>query len=359
MHHRLWATIWGALATTLLVASAACTNPTVPAPRLPTPTVAETPIGPRRVTRTATQSQVTLAQVVASPTPTGTATATILSPTNQGTTPTPTLVGMATATALPPTNQDTTPAPGRSLALATGTPEAIGTGVSVRYCPSTVDDYEIQLKEWLAYVQEQNLPRSAIQVDLQRHAKVSQYLPEITAAYGFNACGLVAAAAAVRGQGWLPLAAQIRTSGGNAYAPESGIQPSPYAAALRQTLGGEAVIEENEWTLCELYSTLHKGALVIVDIQVGSQLNERPEWPTTESPDYAHFARVLGIDLDQETIYVENTLRGEASYWQLTLQAFWEVWKHPETAVSVRAPNPEDVTRWAVIIYPQKLEEAA
>jgi hypothetical protein len=52
-------------------------------------------------------------------------------------------------------------------------------------------------------------------------------------------------------------------------------------------------------------------------------------------------------------IYIENTLGGKAAYWPLALPAFWEVWKHPETAVSARAPNPEDVTRWAVIIQRQ------
>jgi hypothetical protein len=113
------------------------------------------------------------------------------------------------------------------------------------------------------------------------------------------------------------------------------------------------VVEENEWTLCALYQALDEGAVVIVDIQVGSTLNERREQPTTQAPNFAHFARVLGIDLGADVIYVENTLGGTATYWPLALQEFWEVWKHPETAVSVRAPNPEEVTRWAVIIEPQ------
>jgi hypothetical protein len=210
------------------------------------------------------------------------------------------------------------------------------------------------MDEWLAHVRGNDLPPAAMQVDLEAHAKVSQYLPEITSVYGFNACGLVAAAAALGGAGWLPLAAEIRTASGDAYGPKSGIQPSPYANALQQVFGTEAVTEENEWTFCAMHQALHENAVIIVDIQVGSRLNERREQPTTQAPDYAHFARVLGVDLEAEMIYVENTLGGQAVFWPLPLLEFWEVWKHPETAVSVRAPNPEDVTRWAVIIQPQE-----
>jgi hypothetical protein len=203
------------------------------------------------------------------------------------------------------------------------------------------------------YVQEKGLPPAVMQVDLESHRKVSQYLPEITSAYGFNACGLVAAAAALGGDSWLTLAAEIRTASGDAYGAGTGIQPSPYVYALQRVFGAGAVAEENEWTLCALHRALHEGAVVIVNIQVGSTLNERREQPTTQAPNYAHFARVLGVDLEAEMIYIEDTLGGKTAYWPLALPEFWEAWKHPETAVSVRAPNPEDVTRWAVIIQPQ------
>jgi hypothetical protein len=94
---------------------------------------------------------------------------------------------------------------------------------------------------------------------------------------------------------------------------------------------------------------------VIVDIQVGSLKNSRPELPTADPPDYAHFARVLGVDLGRQVIYIENTLRGDSSYWELSMRDFWQVWQHPETEVSLRAPSPEEVTRWAVTIKAERV----
>jgi hypothetical protein len=206
----------------------------------------------------------------------------------------------------------------------------------------------------MAMLAQENLSPRTIQVDLSTHSKVSQYLPEVIGAYGFNACGLVAAAAAM-GQGdWLPLAAQIRAASGDAYTARTGIQPSPYANALARVFGVESVREENEWSLCSLYKALLDGTVVIVDIQVGSGQNTLAETPTSEPPDYAHFARVLGIDLEMEKAYIENTLQGEHAYWELSLQEFWRVWRYPETDVSIRAPNPEEVSRWAVIIQKSK-----
>jgi hypothetical protein len=189
-----------------------------------------------------------------------------------------------------------------------------------------------------------------MQVSPFTHPKVSQYLADITGRYGFNACGLVAAAGALGGDDWISLVDEIATYSGDAYNVRTGIQPSPYANALRHTFGADSVLERNEWTLCDLYRALLDKTVVIIDIQVGSLQNQRPEMPTTEPPDYAHFARVLGIELDRQVIYVENTLAGESTYWELSLEAFWQVWQYPETQVSIRAPNPENVTRWAVVI---------
>jgi len=89
---------------------------------------------------------------------------------------------------------------------------------------------------------------------------------------------------------------------------------------------------------------------VIVDIQVGSSENRLAEVPTARSPNFSHFARVLALDVGAGKIFVENTLRGSLSYWELSLRGFWDVWVYPETAVSIRAPFPEEVTRWAVLI---------
>jgi hypothetical protein len=217
-------------------------------------------------------------------------------------------------------------------------------------CPPPDDDYRVQVEHWARYLDAKSLPKRLVQVDLERHRKVSQYVPQVVEAYGFNACGLVAAAAALGGAQWFPLARQIRAVSGDAYGPQTGIQPSPYARALGTVFGTEAVSEHNAWSLCDLYVALERSDTVIVDLQVGSFANERPEMPTTVPPNYAHFARVLGLDLTLETVYIENTLKGDSAYWTVPLDTFWEVWQHPETQVSIRAPNPEDVTRWAVVV---------
>lgn len=69
------------------------------------------------------------------------------------------------------------------------------------------------------------------------------------------------------------------------------------------------------------------------------------------TPAYAHFARVLGMDVARREIYIENTLTGPA-YWTLSLDEFFETWTHPETSSSL-VPDParaKDVNRWVVSI---------
>jgi hypothetical protein len=284
---------------------------------------------------------------------TATHTATRTAVTQPSATPTST---PARPTSSPPTH---TPVPTLSPTISVSVPTQLPVPSpviqepEVRFeCTLRDDDYQLQREQAIAILAHENLSPRTIQVDLNTHIKVSQYRPEVINAYGFNACGLVAAAAAMGGNDWLPLAAQVRAASGDAYAAASGIQPSPYANALARVFGAESVREENEWPLCSLHQALRDGAVVIVDIQVGSGQNALPETPTTDPPDYAHFARVLGIDLETEKVYVENTLQGKNAYWELSLEEFWRTWRYPETDVSIRAPNPEEVTRWAVIIQP-------
>ena len=73
--------------------------------------------------------------------------------------------------------------------------------------------------------------------------------------------------------------------------------------------------------------------------------------PSAQSPTVAHFARVLGIDVDTQVIYLENTLWGEA-YWTVALSDFVDAWRLPETTASIILDprHAENVTRWAVIL---------
>ncbi len=97
----------------------------------------------------------------------------------------------------------------------------------------------------------------------------------------------------------------------------------------------------------------------MVDILVGSYRQENPtlqEFPTNQPPNYAHFARVLAVDLVENTIYLENTLGAQSSrYWMLNIDSFRQDWEEPEISASER-PSAysgvilEPVTRWAMTI---------
>jgi len=209
---------------------------------------------------------------------------------------------------------------------------------------SQVDSYWAQYHDLLAYVNELGLAHRAMQVELADYPKTSQYTNAIVRKYGYNACGLVAAA--ILYDNSLSVMDWIRQAAATAYRNDAGIQPTPYTEALRAVFGEENVKAQDRWTLGEMYQALSQGDLVIVDIQV----REGVEVPSTNRSNYSHFVRVLGLDLDRERIYLENTLRGSA-YWDISLREFWETWKFPETAVSNRYWGAEAVTRWAVLIH--------
>lgn len=136
------------------------------------------------------------------------------------------------------------------------------------------------------------------------------------------------------------------------------IQPSLLAKAVGSVLGPDKVSEQNEWTVEEMYDALIESKIVIVDILVGSGKQDDPtlqEFPTTQSPNYAHFARVLGIDPVGNTIYLENTLALQSGeYWEVSKASFQQIWESPEVNAT-SGPKEEDrepVTRWAMTIDP-------
>jgi hypothetical protein len=197
-----------------------------------------------------------------------------------------------------------------------------------------------------------SLPSSVLQVDLAQYPKVSQFTDIDSSAQGFGkeACGLVAAASAMGGSDWVPLVGEIAAAAGRDYNPYLGIQPSRYAAALKKVFGADNVTAMNRSTLDELYQALQAGKVVIVDIKV----NATRVVPSANGPTYAHFARVLGIDLARQKIYIANTLKG-SSYWTVSLADFEKAWELPEISAS-EVPDPqhaEAVTDWAVILTPQ------
>ncbi len=197
-----------------------------------------------------------------------------------------------------------------------------------------------------------------VQVALESHPKISQYthIDSTTKGYGKNACGLVAAAAAVGGEDWVQVVDLIAAKAGTDYHKNSGIQPSNYVDALADMFGIENVEVIQNGTLQELYDQLNEGHIVIVDIKVNANTNT----PLAKAPNYAHFARVLGMDMEKELIYIENTLRGSI-YWTVSFDEFLKAWDEPETTSSL-IPDPrnaEAVTNWAVVLNKELLDDAA
>lgn len=210
------------------------------------------------------------------------------------------------------------------------------------------DDAAIQQRELASYVEAYGHPNRILQVDLERHPKISQFtnIDSSSSGYGKNACGLVAAAAALGGDDWVSLVDTIARAAGKDYGRYTGIQPSKYAAALQNVFGADHVSAKDKSSLGDLYQELEAGHIVIVDIKVRANGN----LPSANRPNYAHFARVLGLDVDKKEVYIENTLR--RPYWTLSLDSFLATWIRAETTVSL-IPDPqkaEDVTRWMVTV---------
>lgn len=201
-----------------------------------------------------------------------------------------------------------------------------------------------------------DMQQRVIQVDLASHPKFSQYthIDSSITGYGKNACGLVAAAAAVGGDEWVEVVDLIASAAGSDYHKDTGIQPSYYVAALQDVFGIANVTELDNTTLDTLYAELEQGNIVIVDFKV----NETRQIPSAKTPSYAHFARVLGMDQVRKEIYIENTLRG-GTYWTVSYDEFLAAWDRPETTSSL-IPDPrnaEDVTYWAVVLDSNLLNE--
>ncbi len=218
---------------------------------------------------------------------------------------------------------------------------------TVNFTPT--DDAQLQQRELLNYVDTYQQPHRVVQGDLAQHPKISQFtdIDSSTSGYGKNACALVAAAAAMGGKDWTPLVGRIALAAGRNYDGATGIQPSNYTVALQAVFGIDKVNATDNSTLGDVYRELAAGRVVIVDIKV----NANSDTPSVRQPNFAHFARVLGLDLDRQEIYLENTLAG-APYWTVSLKDFVDVWLRPEiTASDILAPREaEAVTRWLVSI---------
>lgn len=214
---------------------------------------------------------------------------------------------------------------------------------------TAVDDAAVQVGELKDHLARSGEPARVVQVDLDGHPKVSQFddIDASPSGYGRVACGPIAAAVALGGDDWPALLAEIVATAGDDYGARTGIQPGPYAAALRRTFGWWNVKARDRTTLGVLYDALASDRIVIVDLKVNADRLQ----PSDQAPNYAHFARVLGIDAERGEIFIDNTLHGRP-YWTVSLDTFLAAWRAPETSASLilDPTHAEAVDRWAVVI---------
>ena len=129
-----------------------------------------------------------------------------------------------------------------------------------------------------------------------------------------------------------------------------GMQPSLLARAAASVYGGN-VWSKNNATVQDILEEIAKGNQVVVDIAIieywsadGTQLIGEPG--INEDKIASHFARVLGVDLVNNEIYLTNSIGGDA-YWTLSLDEFIGVSTDPERRAD---PQAEGVNQWILVI---------
>ncbi len=179
------------------------------------------------------------------------------------------------------------------------------------------------------------------QVNPDEFQKVSQYDQATQDSAGVMACGPVALQQVV---GDISLQSILERAG-EKYGKETGIQPSDLAAVASELAGEEfSVNAEDQWSIEQMHKALIEGGDVIVDIKVTGNT------PSFEGDTFAHFAKVYGMNVSKQEIYLQNTLRGEP-YWTISFDEFEKVWESPETSAAIIPAGvmPEPATKWALV----------
>ena len=148
-----------------------------------------------------------------------------------------------------------------------------------------------------------------------------------------------------------------------------GVQPSELFTASQHAWGADNVTQMQNGTLENVADAMGKGFGVIVDIGVWAEYeydedrsvesyisNSFAEPATTDDlmqhiPSFAHFARVLGVDLTKREIYLTASF-GKSNYWTLTEEGYTFASSNPEQSIRQPAPNAELVNQWLLIINP-------
>lgn len=168
---------------------------------------------------------------------------------------------------------------------------------------------------------------------------------------GGTACGLVAAESYFRTpeKHNYQLLQWLKQAAGRAYTTKYGIQPIALGYAMKAVFGPGNVTTEAESTISKLVDALGKNKIVIVDMLAGTL--DGKDMPTVIEPNYAHFARVMSIDEEEQIVTLENTLDPKDQIsWEVTYDLFNKVWEYPEREASHRPDVVDEVTRWTAWI---------
>lgn len=181
--------------------------------------------------------------------------------------------------------------------------------------------------------------------------KNNQYESAIVKSYGYLACGLVSAAAAVPASKRLEEIAAVRAAAGEGYGPKSGIQPHDLARAMGTRYPEGAVKDLDRQSLLSLHQAVGRGDLVVADF-LATEAGGRSV-VTTTGKTFAHFARVVGLDPETSTVFVENSLSPSGdSVYVVDAATFCEAWKTPEVAAAQKPSGValDAVSRWVAVV---------
>lgn len=165
---------------------------------------------------------------------------------------------------------------------------------------------------------------------------------------GYNACGIFALASSYISEFGSMFSQIANAAVKNGYTADGGIQPSGLAQTARDVFGGQKVQEKNNFSIDGIREELFKGNCVVVDMLVKAG-SEVPGVASSGEKDFAHFARVVGVNDETKMLTIENTLNGGDS-WTISYEAFMAIWDDPERRAKSGPQNREEVHNWALVI---------
>ena len=174
----------------------------------------------------------------------------------------------------------------------------------------------------------------------------------VTNDWGWNSCGI----AAVMNSN-VPMQSIVGAAVDNGYSNDTGIQPSGLSDAYSEIFGEGNVQVHGNWDLQGMYNALMNGELVIIDMLIELDGNS---YTYSTNGGGAHFARVIGIDFENQIVTIQNTLRGQwligDSHWEMPFHDFQHSWYNPEirsdrnTSGEYSSVNFEPLDYWWISI---------